>query len=137
MCAKRVENKRRRRVEEEDHTGTGAAFQSYVWPLEVEFLFKYLGIVLTTSGNYRPAVVSNLIKYWQNWDRMYRFFQKGADAQTSRPFYKLAVQATLLFVLETWVMTSRIFWSLKRFHHRLSPWLAVMQPQFDTEGRWE
>ena len=62
MCAKWVERKRRRWVEEGAHTGAEVAFQAYRRPLEAMASFKYLGKVLTASGGDWSEVVSNFIK---------------------------------------------------------------------------
>ena len=60
--------------------------------------FKYLGRILTTSDNNWPAVVANLRKARRDWTRLFRILrQEGAYPWTSGTFYKVMVQATLLF----------------------------------------
>ena len=88
--------------------------------------FKYIGRVFNASENYWPVVISNFSKAWRKWDRMSRILgQEGSDARTTGIFYKSVVQATLLFRLETWVMASRIGWTLGGFYHRVAHRLEV------------
>ena len=46
--------------------------------------------------------------------------REGVDARTSGTFYKAFVEATLLFGLDTKVMTPWIGRNLKVFHHRVA-----------------
>ena len=48
----------------------------------------------------------------------------------------MVVQATLLFRVETWVMSPRIGNTLGRLHHRVVHRLYKMQPRRDMAGRW-
>ena len=70
MCAKGVEQKRRRWVEEEAHAITTEVFHSYVKSLEAMNSFKYQGSVLTASAKDWPMVVNNLMKAWRKWTRL-------------------------------------------------------------------
>ena len=51
----------------------------------------------------------------------------GGVPRTSRNLYKVVVQTTLVFVAETWVVSTRIENTLGWFHHRLEIRLVVMQ----------
>ena len=138
MLAKGAEQKRRQQVEEEAHACVAAAFQDFGCTLEVVSSFKYLGVFLTIPNNDWPVVVSNLRKEQRKWAIFPMILdQEGSDARNSGTFYKVVVQATLLFVSYTWVMTPRIGWILRGFHHRLAYLLEGMQPHHNTVGQWE
>ena len=78
-------------------------------------------MVLTVSGDEWPVVVSNLRKDRRKWAGLSRMLcQEGGDTQTSDMFYKEAVQASLLFLSETGVMTSRTGRTLRGFHYRMA-----------------
>ena len=81
---------------------------------------------MNTLYDYYPAVISNLRKARRKWSRMSRILgQEGSYARTTGIFYKAVVQANLLFRLETWVMASRIGWTLGGFHNRVAHRLEV------------
>ena len=61
---------------------------------------------------------------------------EGEDTLTPGIFYKLVVQATLLFSAETWVITSRVESTLGSFHHRVAYRLVGMWLRQDTMGIW-
>ena len=74
------------------------ALQAYGWPLSTVQFFKYLGWVLTASDDDWPAVFSNFKKYRRNWSGMCSILvREGAYARTCGTFYKVVVQAILLF----------------------------------------
>ena len=62
MCSKVIDSKHRRRLEEEAHMSTEAAFQGYGKPLGVVNSLKYPGRVLTMSDDDWAVVVANLKK---------------------------------------------------------------------------
>ena len=56
-----------------------------------------------------PAVVKNLDRARKVWNRMLRIISRyGAALQVFRFFFKDVVQAVLIFVAETWVVTPRM-----------------------------
>ena len=61
---------------------------------------------------------------------------EGADPRTLENFYKTAVQATLLFSADSWVMSPRTWRTLGGFHHRVAHLLVKMQPHRTEEVRW-
>ena len=69
----------------------------------------------------------NYRSIWASFSRIWEW--EGADPRTSGTFYKVVVQATLLFDSETWVMNPRIGRTLGRFHHRVAHHLAGMKPK--------
>ena len=120
MCAKGSKNKYRQQVEEEMHVDAAAAFQAYRRNLVAVNSFKYLGF-LTTSIDDWPEVLSHLSNSRRNYERFYRIMvREGEYKRTTRTFYKAVIQATLLFISETWVMTPTIGWTLGSFHHRVA-----------------
>ena len=65
-------------------------------------MFLYQVQTLTVVDNNWPAVVYNLRKARKVWDRLLRILgRERADTRESGIFYIMAVQATLLFGLDT------------------------------------
>ena len=67
---------------------------------------------MTTEDDW-PAVVRNLA--WVNtvWSRMLRILSReGVAPQVSSFFFKAVIQAVMLFLEETWVITPRMGKSL-------------------------
>ena len=78
--------------------GVVTALQAYGHPPTLVSSFKFLVRVLTALDDDWLAVVTNLMKAQRKWDRMSRILgREGADTRTSRTFYKVVVQAVLLF----------------------------------------
>ena len=61
---------------------------------------------------------------------------EGGYYRASSTFYKLVVQATILFKMYTWVITPRIGQTLIVFHHRVVCLLVGMKPHINTGGWW-
>ena len=126
VCAKGIERKHWWRVEENTHASGMVALQAYGRPTPTLLLFKYL------------RKVSKLRNSQRKWDRMSRIFgQEGADAHTYGTFYKVVMQATILFRSETWVTTPQIGLTLWGFHRRLDCWLVGMKLYCEEKGHWE
>ena len=71
--------------------------------------FQYPGSVILAADDDWPAVVSNFSKARAVWKRITRILSReGAEPRVSDFFFKYVVQAVLLFVLETWVVTPRM-----------------------------
>ena len=76
-----------------------------------------------------PVVVANICKSWKKWARIsWILGREAADARMSGVFCKAVVQAVILFVSETWVMTPHIGWMLVGFKHSGSYRLTGKQP---------
>ena len=80
--------------------------------------FKYLGWVLTIYDYEWKDVIVNLLEALRRWERFFKILgQERSEPRTSGTFYRAAVQATLLFFSETWVITPRIGMNLRGFYH--------------------
>ena len=83
------------------------------------------------------SVAVNLIKAWRIWEWLSRILGRGGtEPWTPGTFYKVVVQAILLFGVETWDMTSSIGRTLGSFHHRVSYQMAVIWPRREMMVRW-
>ena len=63
--------------------------------------------------------------------------REGGDAWASGAFYKLVLQANVLFGSYTWAMNPRIGQTLGVLRHRVTCRLVGMQPRRGTTGRCE
>ena len=62
--------------------------------------------------------------------------REGADPKVSRAFYIAVTQAVLIFVSETWVLTSRMEKALDSFQSRVARKITGRQLRQRKEGRW-
>ena len=113
------------------------AFKAYGKPLETVSAFKYLGQVMTAGDNDWTAMAGNLSKSRKSWGRLSRILcWEGADGRVSGKFFNAVVQAVLLFVAETWVLTTRIERALESFQHGSARRITGRQPRRRGDGRW-
>ena len=113
----------------------GRSFRAYGKPLDTVTSFKYLGRVITAGDDNWPVVTSNLIKAQKSWTRMTRILGwEGEDPRISSLFFKVVVQAVLLFGLETWVMNPCMERALGSFQHRVAQRTNESQPRRRREG---
>ena len=123
--------------EEEAQLSTVVVFEAYDGPLEMVIEFKYLGRILTELEDDWPAVVKNLLKVRKRWEQLSQILGwEGEESRTYGTFYKVVVQANLLFGVETWVVSHIIRKNYGGFHHRVARHLAGMRPGRDMMGRW-
>ena len=112
------------------------AFQAYGEPLDNTTSFQYLGRVLTAAVENWMAVVGNLRKARKSWVRMTRILSReGADPKVLEVFFKVVVQAVLLFRADMWVLNPRMEQDLSNFRHRVTRWLTGTKPRRRGEGR--
>jgi hypothetical protein len=79
---------------------------------------KCLGKEETASESDQPATYSNLTKAYKSWGRISTILQRqGATPKTSGNFYKVLVQATLLYASTTWTATQQDLVPINSFHH--------------------
>ena len=68
-------------------------------------VFKYLGWLLDPSENNSPAVLHNIRKLRQVWERHVKLLQReGTYPSVSETFYHALLQLVLLFGAEMWVL---------------------------------
>ena len=90
-------------------------------PLESVSSFNYLGRPLSNFGDDWYALRKNLDKAHLHWTLISRVLvREKASPRVSAMFYKVAVQAVLLYSCETWSLTSRMLDILESFHHRVA-----------------
>ena len=87
------ERKWRRIAEEEARAGKEMVIAAYGIPLSLVTSFKYLGRFLSAAYNNWPAVVHNLQRSRQKWERLSRVLtREGVDARTMGRIYVAVVQ---------------------------------------------
>ena len=97
--------------------------------------FRYLGRVLTDTGDYWPAVAGNIRKARASWGRLERVLgREGADPKVSHSFYTAVTQQVLLFGAESWVLTKKIESALDAFQGRVARRLTGRQPRRGRDG---
>ena len=78
--------------------------------------FRYLGQVILAADDDWPEGVNNLSWARVVWRRMTRIISReGAAPRVSGFFFKAVVQAVMIFGLETWLVTPRMFKALGGF----------------------
>ena len=63
--------------------------------------------------------------------------REGADPNVLGDLFKAVVQAVLLFGAETWVLTPRMEWALRRFQHRVVRRLTERHLRRWGEDSWK
>ena len=98
---------------------------------------EYLVQVFTAFADDCTAVVGNLWKARKIWTHMAKILgREGASPWVSGMFFKVVVQAVLLFGLETRVTTPRMGRALGSFQHRVSRRITGGQPKRRVDGIW-
>ena len=70
--------------------------------------FRYLGRILTATGDDWPAVAGNIKKARRILGRLAKVLgREGADHKVSRTFNIAVTQQVLLFGAEMWVLTEK------------------------------
>ena len=137
QCAKRAERKRRRLDETETRENSEWVFKAYGEPMEAVSEFRYLGRLLTETGDNWPAVDGNIKKAGRSWGRLARLLgREGADPNVSQTFYIAVAQAVLLFKSETWILTARMEKALDTFQSRVAQKITGRQPRHGIGGTW-
>ena len=102
----------RRLAEAEMRVTPERAFHAYGEQMRAVTNFRYLGRVLTNTDDNWPDVAGNILKTRARWGRLARVLgREGADPKVSRSFYTAVTQQVLLFVVESLVLTKKI-WNL-------------------------
>ena len=103
--AERTQNiKIRRLAAAEGEAASERAFNAYRRRMNSVKEFRYLGRILTSTGDDWPAVARNLQRARATWGRLARILgREGADPKVSRNFYIAVTQQVLLFGAETLV----------------------------------
>ena len=92
---------------------------------------------MTAVDDNWPSVITNLRKSRKVWSRLLRILgREGADTRTSGRIYIAAVQETMLFGSDMWVVTPHMEHNLGGFHHRVAIWITVKLPQSQQDGIW-
>ena len=85
-----------------------------------------------------PVVMGNLRKGRKSWAQLTRILaREGADMRVSGMFFKVLVQAVLLFGSETWVLTPCMERSLGSFQHSVARMITGRHTRRQGEGGWE
>lgn len=83
--------------------------------------FPYLGRIITSDNDDRPAVCSNLSKAKKKWGRIRTILKKETSSnKTMANFYKAVVQSVLLYGSETWALSDSDRTCLDTFHHQVA-----------------
>ena len=137
QCAKGAERKRRRLAETETRENLELAFSAYGQPMETVTEFRYLGRLLTATGDDWPAVAGNIKKARRSWGRLARVLgREGADPKVSQNFYISVTQQVLLFGAGTWVLTKNMESTLDAFQGKVARKLTGRQPRRRRDGVW-
>ena len=116
QCDKGAERKRIKLVEEELWESLERAFQADEKPLKTVTLFKYMGWFMPAGDSNWPEVAEKLRNSLKSLTWMKRIL--GREEKYPRIyslFFKVVVQAVLLFGLEKWALIPRMKHALGSF----------------------
>ena len=135
LFSKELERKNHRLATEEVVAGTDTVFWTYGHSFSKVATFKYLGRILTATGDNWIEIVANTWKVKRKWTSLSRILgREGTNEPTSGNFFKSFIQKVPLFCSEMCVVTSRMDKTLGGFHHRVDRRLVIKQPQRQTHG---
>ena len=84
---------------------------------------------MTAGDEDWQEVAGNLVKARKSWRLLSRILSReGVDRRVSGNFFRVVVQAVLLFGAEKWVMIPRIERALESFMHGAARRITVNQP---------
>ena len=87
-------------------------------PIQKVSSFKYMDRILSANNDDLPAVAANVRCACQHWGQVAQLLiREGASSSTMSYFYKVVVQAVLLYGSATWVLSRQILLILESFHH--------------------
>ena len=118
-CRKGEERKRQRKAIETLRRSNNVRFTAGDATLETVQEFRYLGRVLTKMDNDLPAATRQLQKARVRWARLARVLrQEDIQPSIASIFYKVIIQAVLLFGSETWDVSPSMLARFEGFHYR-------------------
>ncbi len=113
------------------------SFTAYGEDLERVEVFEYLGRLIAYDNTDTQAMRSNLRKAMGCWAWISRVLRaENADARTCGMFYKMTVQAVLLYGSETWSLSPMSVKQLEGFHIRAAWQMSGLWPGKNPDGSW-
>jgi Reverse transcriptase (RNA-dependent DNA polymerase) len=92
--------------------------------------FRYLGRILTATGDDSLTLQYNLNKARHTWRRISPILRReGADKSTSGNFYKAIIQSVLLYGSESWHYKKQSIKALTGFHQNVARLITNKQPR--------
>ncbi len=106
--------------------------------LERVEVFKYLGRLLAQDDDDIQAIRAQLQKARATWARVGQVLRnKNVSPHVAATFYKVVVQAILLYGSETWVLSQTALAHLEGFHIRAAYWMVKMhKPKQGLSRTW-
>jgi hypothetical protein len=105
--------------------------------LERAEVFKYLGRLLSFNDSNNQAMRSNLKKGRGCWAWVCCVLQaENATPKMCGVFYKVTMQAVLLYGSETWSLSPLSMKRLEGFHIRAAWRMSGKRPERDVDGSW-
>ena len=106
-------------------------------PIENVSEFKYLGRVVKSNDDDRPAMKANMKKARAAWGRISGILtREGANPKAMASFYKAIVQSVLLYGAESWVLTLSMEKELQSFHRRCARYITGLHIRPNQDGTW-
>ncbi len=105
--------------------------------LERVEVFKYLGRLISFNDANNQAMQSNLKKAGGCWARVSRVLRaENATPKTCGMFYKVTVQAVLLYGSETWSLSLLSMKRLEGFYICAVWRISGIRPERNVDGSW-
>jgi hypothetical protein len=138
LCLKAKARREKREQVQANKEAKSTIFLVNGEPIETVAQFKYLGRVLAEDDDDWPAIHDNITKARARWGQVAQVLtRQGTVATTMAHFYRVVVQAVLLYGSETWVITDRMWTALDSFHNRCARYISGEHNQMRPDGEWE
>ena len=129
-CRRMTAMKTQHRCAEEGARAASQKFYAYGQELRSVERFKYLGRILSSSDSDMPAVRKNLAKAKAVWRRISTVIAKeSVPAVIAGMFFRVVVEAVLLYGSETWALPPTAMRCLNGFQVEAARRLTGMMPR--------
>ena len=127
-CQVGVERKKQREVAVTSALALRQQFSVYGDVLEQVEVFKYLGRLFAQDDDDIQAIHAQLQKARATWARVGQVLRlENVPPRVAMKFYKVVVQAVLLYGSKTWVLSTTALESLEGFHIHAAYRMAVVR----------
>jgi hypothetical protein len=137
LCQRGWERKRQHEAAARSQQALKRTFCASGEDLERVEVFRYLGWLISYNDANNQAMRSNLRKAQGCWAQVSCVLRaENATPKTCGMFYKVTVQAVLLYGSETWSLSLSSMKHLEGFHIRAAWRMSGKRPEWNVDGSW-